>query len=213
MTQLDFWYDFASPYAYMAAMRIEKLAAEAGGEGVTLRWRPFIIGPLFKEFGHDLSPVFDNQVKWRYLLADVPRQAAYYGVPMSAARLEGPVPSMLGARVALLLASEGEGEGEGEEDNLCPPFTRALYQASFAEGRNIAEPEVVAAVLEGMGADAKAVIARALTAENKQALKDQVAAAMAAGLFGIPSYTIAAKDNELFWGNDRLEQAIAAAAV
>jgi 2-hydroxychromene-2-carboxylate isomerase len=204
MTQLDFWYDFASPYAYMAAMRIEKLAAEAGGAGVTVRWRPFIIGPLFKEFGHDLSPVFDNQVKWRYLLADVPRQAAYYGVPMSAARLEGPVPSMLGARVALLLASE--------EDNLCPAFTRALYQASFAEGRNIAEPEVVAAVLEGMGADARAVIARALTPENKQALKDQVAAAMAAGLFGIPSFTIAAKDNELFWGNDRLEQAIAAAS-
>lgn len=204
---MEFWYDFASPYAYMASMRIDALAGKAG---VSVRWRPFIIGPLFRDFGHEFSPVFDNKVKWAYLQMDVPRQAAHYGVALTLERGDAPVPSILGARVALLLAREAN-EGSG----LCPEFSKRLFVTSFAEDKNIMKPEVVAAVLADMGEDPEAVIARALTPENKQALKDTVDDARKAGLFGIPSFTLPGtkgKEGEMFWGNDRLEQAIAAAA-
>lgn len=207
MTVMEFWYDFASPYAYLSAMRIEKLAEEAG---ITLRWRPIIIGPLFKAFGHETGPNFDNKLKWDYLMLDMTRLAKSYGYPISLARLENTVSSVLGARVALLLWREGEGE---DNNGLCPEFTRRLSTAIFGEGRDISDPRIVAEVLNDMGEDGEAVIARALSPENKEALKEQVSAAQAAELFGVPSFILPDRDNELFWGNDRLEQAIAAAAV
>lgn len=201
MAELEFWYEFASPYSYFAAERIGPMAEAAG---VTVHWRPVFVGPIFRAMGHDTSPVVDNPQKWAYLKRDVVRQAARHGLPIAPRGEGGPVVSMLGTRVALLLARE-----EGDTGGPVAEFSKALYRASFVDQQAIGEPSVVAGVLSAIGMDDEAVIARALTPENKEALKAQVAEAQEKGLFGIPTFFVA---DDLFWGDDRLEQAMEAAS-
>src|SRR6185312_3761431 len=94
----------------------------------------------------------------------------------------------------------------GEAEGWTPAFTRAVYAANFAEQKDIADDAVLADILMRMGKDASAVTVAANTAENKDRLKKQTEEAIARGIYGAPSFTIG---DELFWGNDRLEQAVA----
>ena len=122
---LDFFYEFASTYSYVTAMRIAPLAQAAG---VTVRWRPFLLGPIFKAQGWDSSPFNLYPAKGRYMVRDCERQCAALGI---AFRLPDPFPQspLMAARVALVALDEGWGED----------FSRAVYRAEFAEGRNIGE--------------------------------------------------------------------------
>jgi 2-hydroxychromene-2-carboxylate isomerase len=191
MPALDFFYDFASTYSYIAAMRIAPLAERAG---VTLRWRPFLLGPIFKAQGWDTSPFNLYPAKGRYMVRDCERQCADLGL---AFRLPEPFPasSLLASRVALVALEEGWGED----------VSRAVYRAEFAEGRNIGDPEVIADVVRALGHDAKAALARAQSDGIKAKLRAETEEAQRLGIFGAPSFVAA---GELFWGNDRLEQAL-----
>ena len=188
---LDFWYEFASTYSYPAAMRIEALAAK---RGVALRWRPFLLGPLFAESGWRDSPFNIYPVKGCYMWRDLERICASLALPLVR---PAPFPqnSLLAARVALAL-----------DEALRPAFSRAVYAAEFGRGGAIAERQTIAALLADVGADAQGVLAGAESTQNKAALKAACEEAKALGLPGAPCFVT--KGGEVFWGNDRLEAAL-----
>lgn len=193
---LEFWYEFASTYSYLAAMRIEALAEEAG---VDLRWRPFLLGPIFAAQGWASSPFNLYPAKGRYMWRDMEREAARLGLPCVR---PDPFPQngLVAARVALL----------GSERGWAPAFTRAVFAREFGEGRSIAEAGVLGEALERIGQDPAAVLKEAQGEPNKTRLKAVTEEARSRGVFGAPTFF--AEDGEMFWGNDRLEQALAWAA-
>jgi 2-hydroxychromene-2-carboxylate isomerase len=193
MAALEFWYEFGSTYSYPAAMRIEPLAEKAG---VELRWRPFLLGPIFKEFGWTDSPFNIYEAKGRYMWRDLTRICEGEGIPLKLPPVRFPQNGLEAARLALV------GEGEG----WTPAFTRAVFLANYAEQKDISDEETLGAILATLGVDADAALAEASTLPIKDRLKKQTEEAAARGIFGAPSFTIG---DELFWGNDRLEAALA----
>ena len=191
MTQLDFWFDFASTYSYPAALRIGALAGE---RGVALRWRPFLLGPIFAAQGWKDSPFNLYPVKGRHMLRDMQRICARLGHSFVK---PDPFPqnSLLAARLATALS-----------DAVRPDFTRAVYKAQFAQGRNISERAVLADILQSIGHHPAAVFEPANEAPVKARLKLETETAQRAGVFGAPSFVT--DDGELFWGNDRLDEAM-----
>jgi len=196
MPTLEFWFDFASSYSYPAAMRIAPLAATAG---VAVRFRPFLLGPIFKAQGWDSSPFNLYPAKGRYMWRDLERLCAGLGLPF---RRPQPFPqsSLLAARVALV----GLAEHWGEE------FCRAVFRTEFGEGSRIDDHATMARLLAPFGVDPAAVLARAQSEPIKMRLREETQAAQTHGIFGAPSFVTS--DGELFWGNDRLERALAWAA-
>jgi 2-hydroxychromene-2-carboxylate isomerase len=176
-------------------MRIAALATRAG---VAVRWRPFLLGPIFGSQGWTDSPFNIYPTKGRYMWRDLERICEAEGLPLKPP-VRFPQNGMKAARLALA------GEAAGWTAN----FSRAVYTANFGEQKDISDDAMLGAILEKLGVDASAAFAAANTAENKDKLKSQTGEAMARGLFGAPSFTVG---EELFWGNDRLEQAIAWAA-
>ena len=189
---LEFWFEFASTYSYPAAMRVEDAARAAG---VPLVWRPFLLAPIFGAQGWKDSPFNIYPVKGRYMWRDLERVCAKHGVPMQRPS-RFPRSGLLAARVALLGADESWG---GD-------FVRAVYSANFAQDREISDREVIASLLEEITGDAAGVLQRAEAADNKDRLREQTEQATALGIFGAPSFV---SHGELFWGNDRLEDALA----
>ena len=189
---LDFWFEFASTYSYPAAMRISPLAEAAG---VAVRWRPFMLGPIFKEQGWTTSPFNLFPAKGRNMWRDLERTCGTIGLPF-VRPTTFPQNTLLAARVALVGLAEAWGED----------YCRAIYRAEFAEGRTVEEIETIAGVLTGLGLDAGAVLDRAQSNENRSQLRAHTEEAQRLGIFGSPSFVTA--DGELFWGNDRLEAAL-----
>ena len=189
---LDFWFDFASTYSYLAAARIRPLAATAK---VQVRFRPFLLGPIFKAQGWDTSPFNLYEAKGRYMWRDMERLAAELSLPF---RRPDPFPqnSLLPARVALFGLAQGWGED----------FSVAVYHAQFVEDGRIDEPHTLAEILSRMNVDADAALEAAQSDDIKSRLRAEVEAAQRLGVFGAPSFTTG--DGELFWGNDRLERAL-----
>jgi 2-hydroxychromene-2-carboxylate isomerase len=193
MAAVEFWYEFASTYSYPAAMRIERLADEAG---VAVRWRPFLLGPIFKEFGWTDSPFNIFAAKGRYMWRDLTRICEGEGLPLKLPPVAFPQNGLKAARLALV----------GEAQGWTPPFTRAVFMANYAEQKNISDDGTLAAILAALGVDAEAALAEANTTPVKERLKQQTEEAARRGIFGAPSFTIG---DELFWGNDRLEATLA----
>ncbi|WP_112662087.1 2-hydroxychromene-2-carboxylate isomerase [Microvirga flavescens] len=189
---LEFWYDFASTYSYLTAMRIEAAAEEAG---VGLLWRPFLLGPIFSAQGWTSSPFNLFPGKGRYMWRDMEREAARLNIPFVK---PDPFPqnSLLAARVALL----------GGDAGWTPAFTRAIFTAEFGKGRNIGDPVLLTEILTGLGQDPKAVLSEAESEANKMRLRRMSEEAQSRGIFGAPTFF--AEDGEMFWGNDRLERAL-----
>ena len=193
MASIEFWYEFASTYSYPAALRIERLAEKAG---VEVRWRPFLLGPIFQTLGWNDSPFNIFAAKGRYMWRDLERVCEAEGLPLRLPPVKFPQNGLKAARIALV--------GEGED--WTPSFTRAVFAANYAEQKDISEDSTLCTILGALGVDPEAALAAANTPKNKDALRRQTEEAASRGLFGAPSFTIG---NELFWGNDRLEAALA----
>jgi len=193
MPRVTFWYDFASTYSYIAAMRVAEVAA---ARSVEVSWRPFLLGPIFAAQGWNDSPFNIYEAKGRYMWRDMQRLCEAYGL---AFRRPDPFPqhSLLAGRVACAGTADGWGAA----------FTRQVYAAQFGEGRNISTTDELKPLLTGLGLNAGEVLTSATSPEGKQALRVNTEAAIAAGVFGAPSFTTS--DGELFWGSDRLDDAVA----
>ncbi|MGA9003208.1 MAG: 2-hydroxychromene-2-carboxylate isomerase [Pseudolabrys sp.] len=189
---LDFWFEFASTYSYPAAMRIAPLAERAG---VAVRWRPFMLGPIFKAQGWTTSPFNLYPAKGRNMWRDLERICGALDLPFVQPK-SFPQNTLLAARVALVGLSEIWGED----------FCRAIYRAEFGEGRNVEELGTIADVLRSLGLDTRVVLDRAQSSEIKSQLRANTEEAQRLNIFGSP--TLIAADGELFWGNDRLEAAL-----
>ena len=193
MAEIEFWYEFGSTYSYPAAMRIERLAGDAS---VALRWRPFLLGPILKQQGLNNSPFNIFAIKGRYMWRDLERICQADGLALALPPVRFPQNGLKAARLALI----------GEREGWTPAFTRAVFAANYAEQKDISDDATLRTILSALGVDTDAAFAAADTPENKDALKRQTEEAAARGLFGAPSFTIG---DELFWGNDRLEAALA----
>ena len=190
--RLDFWFEFASTYSYPATMRICELAR---ARGVSVRWRPFLLGPIFKAQGWATSPFNIYPAKGTYMWRDLERICEAQGLPFVRPEVF-PQNSLLSARVALVAIEQG----------FADAFCRAVYRAEFGEGRDIGAPGPVEDILRGLGRDADAVLALAQSDAVKVSLRAQCEEAQRLGIFGAPTFISA--DGELFWGNDRLEAAL-----
>jgi len=189
--KIEFWFEFGSTYSYPAAMRVEALAAERGAPVV---WRPFLLGPIFGAQGWNDSPFNLQPVKGRYMWRDLERICSAGGIPFRRPS-QFPRNGLLAARVACRFASE----------RWLPEFVRAVYRANFAEDRDIADPAVVSACLAVAGGETAALLQQAQSPGAKARLREQTEEASRLGLFGAPSFVVG---DEIFWGNDRLEDAL-----
>src|SRR5690349_10225464 len=133
--QLDFWFELASTYSYPAAMRIVRLAEQ---RGVKVRWRPFLLGPIFKAQGWDNSPFNVYPAKGRYMWRDLERLCAELKLPFQRPSAF-PQQSVLAARVAMI--------GLRLEEKWAKNFCLAVFRAEFGEGRRIDDPAVLGALL------------------------------------------------------------------
>ena len=188
---MEFWFEFASTYSYLSVMRIEALAAE---QNVPVTWQPFLLGPIFKTQGWDTSPFNLYPAKGHYMWRDMERQAEKFGLPFHRPS-EFPRNGLLAARIALL----------GSEQPWGPAFVKAVYERNFVRNLAIDDAAALATVLVQLQLDAEAILEQAQSATNKQRLKEQTERAQTLGIFGAPSFVVG---NELFWGNDRLEDAL-----
>lgn len=189
--RLEIWFDFASPYSFLAIERIEPIAA---AQGVTVDYRPFLLGPIFKARGWDDSPFRLFPDKGEYMMREVARLAAKYGVRYRRPTVF-PRVGVLPSRVALI----------GLEADWGKAFCLSMYRANFVDDLDIQQPGVVRERLAALGVDADAVLARAGSDEIKQAFRAQVDRAQSLGIFGAPMMFAG---SEMFWGNDRVEDAV-----
>src|SRR5687768_6026539 len=145
MAQLEFWYEFGSTYSYTAAMRIERLAQTAG---VAVRWRPFLLGPIFKAHGWNDSPFNLFAAKGRYMWRDLARICEAEGLPLKLPPVNFPQNPVKAARLALL----------GEREGWVAPFSRAVFTANFADQQDIGDEAVLRRILDALGVDADAAL-------------------------------------------------------
>lgn len=188
---LTFWFEFASTYSYPSASRIKSLADAAG---IAVDWKPFLLGPLFANQGWNDSPFNIYPAKGHYMWRDLARICQREGLPLTHPSVF-PRNGLLAARV--VVAANGE--------DWLNDFVQAVYHANFAEDREISDAEILQDILAGLDQDPAVWLAKAQSSEAKSGLRSNTEQAVALGIFGSPSFMV---DGELFWGNDRLEQAL-----
>jgi 2-hydroxychromene-2-carboxylate isomerase len=194
--RMTFWFEFASTYSYLTVMRIEALARE---RCVEVEWKPFLLGPIFAAQGWTTSPFNLYPAKGAYMWRDIERRAAGYGIPFRPwSGKDGrifPQNGLLAARTATAALRERWGK----------EFVRRVYSAQFANGLDISNPKVIGDCIKAAGGNEQMFLHLGHSNTHKQVLRENTDAAIATGVFGAPSFTIGP---ELFWGDDRLEDAL-----
>ncbi len=191
MPAIDFWYSIGSTYSYLTVMRLPGVAKS---EGVEFRWRPFNVRHIMVEQNN--VPFKDKPVKTAYMWRDIERRAETYGL-RPAVPAPYPLPGLvLANQVATLGAEEGWVE----------PYTRATYRRWFERGQPAGEEPNLSDSLSEIGQDPARVLASARSDRIADALARETEAAKALGIFGSPTFAAA---GELFWGDDRLDDALA----
>lgn len=191
MQPIDFWIEYGSTYTYLSVARMRGLAARAG---VAVRWQPFFVMPIMAELGLTQGPFLPYPAKTAYMWRDIERRAARHGIAYARPSAY-PVASLQTARIACIAAEEG----------WCEDFTEGVFRLHWTQDILVGTEANLHTVLAALGQDPDAVIARAQTPAVKEALRQQTERARSLGIFGAPSFTVA---SELFWGDDRLEDAL-----
>ena len=186
---LEFYFDFSSPYSYLASEKIDALAARFGRK---VKWRPILLGVIFKTTG--AAPLTLVPLKGEYSKHDFQRSARFMGLPFVLPD-KFPVASQSAARAYYWL--------HGQDCGQARAFAHAVFRALFVENRDISQPEVLRALAESLGIDPDACISATNDEQYKQRLKDEVEAALKKGVFGAPMIYC---DGEPFMGADRLPQ-------
>jgi 2-hydroxychromene-2-carboxylate isomerase len=186
---LEFYFDFSSPYGYLASEKIDALAARFGRQ---VKWRPILLGVVFKHTG--AVPLSLAPLKGEYSLRDFDRSARFMGIPFRVPE-RFPLATQVPARAYYWL--------HGQDCALARRFAHAVFRAYFVDGRDIASIETVLALASDLGVETNALAAALETEAIKQRLKDEVDAALKRGVFGSPMIYC---DGEPFMGADRLPQ-------
>ncbi|HVE49958.1 MAG TPA: 2-hydroxychromene-2-carboxylate isomerase [Casimicrobiaceae bacterium] len=190
MQPIDFYFDFSSPYGYLASQRIEALAKKHG-RGVN--WRPILLGVVFKETG--AAPLTQVPIKGPYAKRDMERSARFHGIDDFRMPSHFPIPTQAAARIVIALRQR--------DPALAARVTHALYRAYFVDDIDISDPVNALRVAALAGADENEMRAAIDDPAIKEALKREVAHAIQAGVCGSPFMIV---DGEPFWGLDRLDQ-------
>ena len=186
---LDFYFDYSSPYGYIAALKIDDLAARYGR---VVRWKPVLLGAVFKVTGGKPLPMLP--LKGDYAMIDVARSARFHGLPYRQPS-KFPIAGQAPSRAFYWL--------DDRDPVRAHELARALYHAYFVEDRDISSPETTADIAATLGLDCNAVLAAIGSEALKQRLRQETEAAIARGVFGSPYFVV---DGEPFWGADRLDQ-------
>ena len=195
LTRLEFWFEFGSNYSYLAAMRIEELAHQAG---LSVDWKPFLLGPIFQKFGWQTSPFVLQPAKGKYMWRDMEREAMKYRLPFVRPSVF-PRVSVLPMRVAVFAVDKP----------WIDAFCRNVMRQNWVADLDINDQRNVRCALLDLVPDPDAIIVAALADANKSRLRSNTEEAYARGIFGAPTMFVG---DEMFWGNDRLNEAIAFAA-
>jgi len=193
--KIEFWFEFGSNYSYLSVMRIEDIACQSG---VHVVWKPFLLGPIFRALGMENSPFVLQKEKGAYVWQDMERQCRKYGLrwtkPTTFPRL-----GVLPARIALL----------GAEERWIGGFCRVVMERNFVRDQDINGPDAMSEILTGLGLPAAELLAQAQSEPIKTRLREQTEEARRRGIFGAPTFLVG---SEMFWGNDRLDEAFTFAA-
>ena len=187
---IDFYFDFSSPYGFLAAQKIEALAEK---HGRAVDWHPMLLGVVFKETG--AAPLTMVPLKGDYSRRDFERSARYHGIAGFRMPPKFPIASQAPARIVLWAKTR--------DPALAVRVLKALYRAFFTEGLDISDADVAASVAAREGLDAAEARAAVDDPAMKEALKREVEQAIARGVFGSPFIIV---DGEPFWGLDRFDQ-------
>lgn len=190
--QLHFWFDFASTYTYPAVMRVNHLAQQ---QGVQVVWHAFLLGAVFQQYGWNDSPFNLFPAKGNYMWRDMQRICQQEGIALNRPSVF-PRNGLLPARIVASFSAEP----------WITAFIQRVFTANFVQDKDINQPAVIEAILSGLQLDAAQIIQQATSDTGKQKLKDETALALQQEVFGAPFFIVG---EETFWGNDRLEQAIA----
>jgi 2-hydroxychromene-2-carboxylate isomerase len=189
--EIEFWFEFGSNYSYLSVMRIED---EARRCGVRIVWKPFLLGPIFRALGMETSPFVLQKEKGAYMWQDMVRQCRKYGLrwvkPSTFPRV-----GVLPLRVALL----------GVEQPWIGAFCRQVMELNFVLDEDINQPDRLAPILMELGLPASDILDQAQAEPTKTRLREQTEQARARGIFGAPTFFVG---TEMFWGNDRLDDAL-----
>jgi 2-hydroxychromene-2-carboxylate isomerase len=186
---IEFYFDFSSPYGYIASERIDALAAKHARE---VTWRPFLLGAVFKTTGG--APLFSIPLKGTYSARDMARTAKFHGI---AYRRPSVFPI---ATVSPCRAFYWQDE---RDPKRAKALAHALYRAYFVEDTDISSVEATVGVCAKLGLNAEEARAALADQTIKDRLRTEVDRALALGAFGSPYIII---DGEPFWGSDRLDQ-------
>ena len=187
---IDFYFDFSSPYSFLASEQIEALAAR---HGRTVDYKPVLLGAVFKAAGS--APLTEQYgPKAKYSVHDFERSARFVGI-----RYRHPSKFPIGA----IAATRGALWLQQHQPEKAGPFVRAVFRAFFQDDRDVTDPAIVAEIAQSIGVDGQALLQAAQEPALKDALRRQVDDAIALGVFGAPTIVV---DGEVFWGNDRLPQ-------
>ena len=184
--KVEFYYDFSSPYTYIASQRIEKICED---NDATLEWKPFLLGGVFNEIGSIPAVQIDN--KFRYLRQDFEESARFYGVDFKFPELFplNSVRSMRGAFAA-------------QERGKLVEYTHEMFRLYWTRGVDLSNPELLGEAVSRIGIDKDWFLVRIAEQEIKDKLRDETNIAIERGVFGAPTMFV---DEKMFWGNDRLD--------
>lgn len=191
---IDFWFEFGSNYSYLSVMRIEALAE---AYGVRIRWQPFLLGPIFQSFGWSTSPFVLQKEKGEYVWKDMARQCRKYGIPWRVPT-QFPRLGVLPLRVVLAGASQP----------WIGAFAKRVMLLNFSLDRDINSRENIASILTDLEQPAEELLGKAQSEPIKALLRQQTEMAKARKIFGAPTFFA---NGEMYWGNDRLEDALESA--
>ncbi|MFT6303476.1 MAG: 2-hydroxychromene-2-carboxylate isomerase [Granulosicoccus sp.] len=189
---IDFYFDFSSPYGYLASKRIEQIATTYGHEVV---WHPILLGAIFKVTGQ--APITEAPLKGDYALMDFARSAREHKLDYKHPQVF-PIGAVAACRAALWVR-----DGASASNKQTSDFIQAIFGAYYADGKDITNPEVLAELAAPIGIDSAQMLNALLEQSVKDALRVEVENAISAGVFGSPVMIV---NKEIFWGNDRLEQ-------
>jgi 2-hydroxychromene-2-carboxylate isomerase len=188
--ELDFFFFFGSTHSYLSVMRIEEMASR---RGISVNWRPFSVRALMREQGNTFHKI---SARTAYMWRDIERRAAEHGLAFVSPPIWPTDPDQLANRVGVVAASEG----------WCPAYAKASFHSWYLDGKGLGDLAALSDVLRGLGKAPEDVIARANSEAVRARYDSETNVARKLGIFGVPTFAVG---HEIFWGDDRLEQALA----